>query len=330
MSNTECLIVGAGLAGLLAAHTLQEAGVHVTVLERAAVAGGRMATQRLVLGAQQVALFDHGAQYFTVRSQRFRPWVERWLAAGVVQQWSNGFATPDGSVYRDGHPRYRGSPNMAAVPGHLAQALPVRLNTPVRAVAYDGGWVVHAGDETFTAGALLFTPPVPQTLALLDAGTLSLPDDLRQALARIDYDPCLAVLAVLDGPSNVPPPGGLWLGAGPISWLADNQQKGISPLPAVTIHGSPEFSNAHFDDDVDVVAALLLQAARPWLGAGVLTHRVRRWRYSIPVHVHPQPCLIGNAPGLVAFAGDAFAGPRVEGAALSGLAAAAALRSHLR
>ncbi|MEQ1700146.1 MAG: FAD-dependent oxidoreductase, partial [Ilumatobacteraceae bacterium] len=50
--------------------------------------------------------------------------------------------------------------------------------------------------------------------------------------------------------------------------------------------------------------------------------QVQRWRYARPVEVHPARCLAADGlPGLV-FAGDAFGGAKVEGAVLSGRAAA--------
>ena len=331
MTEKSCLIVGAGLSGLMAAQTLQAAGVGVTVLEKAGVVGGRMATRQLLLpqGETPLATFDYGAQYFTVRDDRFESWVQGWLQAGVVVHWSEGFATPDtssedASSYRDGHPRYRGRTGMRSIPAHLARKVNVRLKQAVSSARYDGGWLVEteAGEE-FTAAALLVTAPVPRSLDLLDRATLS--PAVRRTLEQIDYDPCIALLAVLDGPSNVPQPGGLWPGGSAISWMADNEQKGISRRPAVTVHGSPEFSNAHFESAVDEVAHLLLEEARPWLGSDVIAHQLQRWRYSLPVHLHERRYLFTTDPGPVVFAGDAFAGPRVEGAALSGLAAAAAL-----
>jgi predicted NAD/FAD-dependent oxidoreductase len=52
---------------------------------------------------------------------------------------------------------------------------------------------------------------------------------------------------------------------------------------------------------------------------------VHRWRYSQPVVTYSEPCLlIADAAPLV-LAGDAFDQPRVEGAFLSGCAAADAL-----
>ena len=72
---------------------------------------------------------------------------------------------------------------------------------------------------------------------------------------------------------------------GPISWLADNQQKGISKVPAVTIHGAAVFSEQHWDSDRKESGSLLLEAAQPWLGAGVSEFEVHAWRYAKPLAI---------------------------------------------
>lgn len=310
------IIIGAGIAGLLAAKTLQQRGYHATVIDKGRGVGGRMATRRIETG-----VFDHGAQFFSVRDSRFAQWVEQWIEAGVVDVWCHGFGTEP-----QGHPRYRGVPSMTAIPKWLASGLDIRLETKATAIhLLQQKWQIDIeGGGVLEADALILTPPVPQSLALLDAGGVVLLDVMRKALEKIDYLPCVALMALLDGPSAVQHPGGMLLRSEPIAWIGDNTQKGVSPQAnAVTIHASATFSRAHFDDDTDTLAQSLLEAARPWLGdRQVKAYEVHRWRYAEPVQPYPHPFLPASTPAPLVFAGDAFGGPRVEGAALSGLAAA--------
>jgi len=69
--------------------------------------------------------------------------------------------------------------------------------------------------------------------------------------------------------SRLPPPGGLAPDAGPIAWLADNQMKGISVTPAVTIHATHAFSVEHWNRDRHESGRRLLDEAQEWLGADV-------------------------------------------------------------
>lgn len=313
--STDVLVIGAGMAGLTAAAELSRAGLRVLVLDKGRGVGGRLASRRI-----DGAMFDHGAQFITTRDPRFAAVLEQGRQDGTVEEWCRGFA---GAA--DGHVRWRGKPAMSALAKHLALGLDLFLETPVAALRRAGDqWSAETTTgRTFTAAAVVLTPPVPQSLALLDSGGIGLAPEMRARLAAIEYARCLAVMAVLDGPSRIPPPGGLAPDDGPIVWIADNQLKGISSEPAVTIHGTHAFSVEHWDRDRQESGRALLDAAVEWLGAGIRTFQVHGWRYSKPMRVDEEPCvLLSQAPPLV-LAGDAFAGPRVEGAALSGWAAAA-------
>ena len=324
----DVVVIGAGLSGLLAAARLQSGGARVLVLDKGRGVGGRLATRRTDLGA-----FDHGAQFFTARDPQFRLLVEAWQAAGIVRAWATGFALADGTFKRDGETRYCGVSGMASISKHLAYGLDVRVSAKVvRVQTEDRGWVVttEAG-ERLSGRALLLTPPVPQSLELLATGDFPLPEQVRSDLKQIEYAPCLAVLVQLSGPSRIPEPGGLWFDGEPVSWMADNQRKGVSSAAgaAVTIHAGQQFSRAHWETPEGEVTAMLLAVAAPWLGSVPVQTQLHRWRYSLPLRVHPERCVVLCEPAPLAFAGDAFGGPRVEGAALSGLAAGAALANLL-
>jgi len=336
-------VIGAGIAGLCAARELAAAGLAVVVLDKARGVGGRMATRRLA-----DAVLDHGAQFFTVRGTEFAGLVEAAATAGRVARWCDGFSRAaglEGPVVpaADGHPRWRGMQAMTDLPKLLAAELsaggsPVWTETRVAAVATTGERVRLEIDG---AGALavrgcIVTTPVPQALELFAAGGLladgagGITAEARGALATVAYDPCFALLLVLDRPSGVPAPGGIQFESGPISWLADNQLKGISPRPALTVHASAEFSRARFDDPPDEVARTLREFAAPWIGAAaVIEQSLQRWKFATPTVVLDAPFVVVTGSPPIVCCGDAFAGPKVEGAARSGTAAGRWLREAL-
>jgi renalase len=326
------IIVGAGIAGLMAGTRLNEAGFTVALLDKGRSVGGRMATRRF--GG---ATFDHGAQYFTVRDKAFGNIVDGLLAEEMVHIWANGFPHTDGSTSSGKYPRYRGHDGMTRMAKTLAEALPVQVSTRVTQIdVVENQWELSAqqyGNDdplTITGDVLLMTPPAEQTLTLMGSGNVILPQPIADALENIQFNPCFAVMALLDRPSQVPVPGGVFMPGEPISWIADNQQKGISDRPAITIHAGPDFTREHYDMDRSEVAKLLLEAAAPFIGdAEVVDFQVQRWRYSQPSKLYPEKTLFTEIPAPVAFAGDAFEGARVEGAALSGLAAAERIIAYL-
>lgn len=312
MNPRSVAVIGAGLSGLLAARKLAAAGLSVVVLEKSRGLGGRMATRRI--GG---AVCDHGAQFFTVREEAFAAEVREWSEGGLVRPWYGG---PGEAV--SSHVHYICPAGMTAPAKHLANGLDVRRETRVTNLRRDRCWTLEtAAGERLEADLLLCTAPLPQLLELLGG---HLPETSRAALGGIDYDPCLAVMAVLERPSQVPAPGFVRPETGPLEWVADNRMKGLGELPALTLHAGFAFSREHWETDPEEVTRLLLASADPWLGGPVRSTSYHRWRYSKPCRTLDRLCWEQSALGLV-LAGDAFGGPRVEGAALSGLAAAEAL-----
>lgn len=329
MELADVLVIGAGLSGLMAAQALQNQGLTVTVLDKGRSVGGRLATRRIGPGRA-----DHGAQFFTARTPEFQARIDAWLEAGLVYRWSTGWS--DGSLEStppDGYPRYVVQGGMNRLAKHLAQSLDTRVGVQITAVfsPTETGWQAQtAQGQTLSGRALLLTPPVPQSLALLDAGypALTVPD--RLALEQIEYAPCLAGLFQVDGPVRLPKPGAIQRPDAPISWIADNRRKGISPeATIVTVHAGPAYSRTNWRRPDTEILPDLQAALQPFLAptSQIVETQLKRWRYALPTRLHPERCL--HAVGLppLVFAGDAFGGPRVEGAALSGLAAAAALRN---
>jgi predicted NAD/FAD-dependent oxidoreductase len=324
--HNDVLIVGAGLSGLVAAQRLAAQGWKPLILDKGRSVGGRLATRRISGG-----LADHGAQFFTVRSPVFEQMVNRWLEAGIAYQWSSGFS--DGTKpANDGYPRYAVRGGMNALAKHLARELDgqadIRTSIKLTSIEQKGdGWqATDEQDVTYTASALLLTPPVPQSLALLGSTPLTPAD--RAALERIAYAPCVAGMFVVNGDVSLPEPGALQRPDAPISWIADNQRKGISPdARVITVHAGPDYSRQLWDVPEHDALAALRDSLQPFLSSNalIIEAEFKRWRYALPTVLHPERCLVADGLPPLAFAGDAFGEARMEGAALSGLAAAQAL-----
>ncbi len=315
--DVDILVVGAGMAGLAAARHLRQAGCQVLLVDKGRRPGGRLATRSLGSG-----VFDHGAQFITCRDEGFSALMEQWADKGEAGEWHR---TESEQV------RWCGLPHMNSLAGRLAQGLDIETARRVEAILpLPGGVRIRFGEGgEVSCRALILTPPLPQSLALLEAGGW-MPDATfpEESLRDIHYEPCLAVMARLDGPSGLPAPGCVQPERGPLAWLADNQMKGVSPSPALTLHATAAFSADHWDRDRQATAALLLDAAGAWVRAGVTEFQIHGWRYSRPTTCHEQLTAMVSRHPLVLIAGDAFGGPRVEGAYLSGRAAAARILAH--
>ena len=319
MDHFEIAIVGAGISGLMAATYLAEKGKNSVLFDKGRGPGGRMSTRRF--GEFRL---DHGAQFFTVRDPRFEKYVQSWEKAGVAKIWCKGF-----SGAGDGHPRFRGTEGMNSIPKWLAGQLDVRTGHKVKSVRFvNQSWHLDfEASPSVSADQLLMTSPVPQTIALLEAGRVELSTSTKNYLRLISYDPCIAMMVLPKDPLSMPEHGGWQINEEPLQFVADNQLKGLSnPGQALTIHLGPQASTEHWESEPEKLIELVRGELRErGKELDIKDIQIHRWRYSQPARLHDESFLVAeDVPNLV-FAGDAFAGPKIEGAALSGLSAAQAM-----
>jgi predicted NAD/FAD-dependent oxidoreductase len=328
--KVDCLIVGGGLTGLVAATVLTKAGLTVTIADKGRGIGGRLATRRLHHPSGSQGVFDYGAQYFRATEPQFQRWVRDWMQAGIVTNW------PDLEQQKQSDcPIYRGIVSNRHLAKHLAQSLTIlHTSTRIEHLSWlEDHWTItsHTG-EPFTANKLLLTAPVPQSLELL-ANSAIVPTDL-EGLQQVSYDRCLALLVLLDTPATISPSGSLGLEDSPIAWISANDQKGISPdCPAVTIHASPDFTDQYWSDR-ETGAQQLLQLAQAhhfFPSSAIVDYQIHGWGYSLPKVTYSEPFYQEQSTdfGPLWLAGDGFSSPQtscpVEGAFLSGLAVATAM-----
>ncbi len=322
------VIVGAGMAGMAAAHALLEEGVTALTLEAEDRVGGRCATVDFNGGR-----FDVGAQYFTVRRPEFKPITDYWARRSATRVWSRGFPDISGVSELASHPRYHGVGGMEKLVELLAARTPPRLNTRVkRLVEGRACWLVEVeGQERIKADIVVLTPPLPTALRLISDENTWRMGALLMPLTGIEYLPVMAVAATLDGPSGLPDPGATHVDSPVVAWIADNQMKGVSPdMPAVTIHVTRVFAEAHKEVPLDETGALVARAAAAFLKSRIVAHRTYVWTHGAPLNTLTKSwyCAEGRAP--LYFAGDAFGGGLVEGAAISGMAVGRAIAERLK
>lgn len=317
---SDILIIGGGMAGLSAATALASAGRAVTVIDKGRGPGGRMAARRVEIGGA-TASFDHGAQYFTVRDLAFRVAVAEWQTAGVAARWPAA-----------GADAWVGTPGMNAPIRAMAATLDVRWGVRADAITRTAtGWRVAAGEQTFTAAAVLIAAPAEQAQALL----ADVAPDLAELAGAVESAPCWAVMAGFDAPLPIAADT-FRCDTGPISWAARNSAKpGRSGAENWVIHASPGRSRDVIDCSKDEAAAALLADFLAAIGAPHVHPQhldAHRWLYALPQAVAGDSARFDAALGL-GMAGDFLVAPQVEGAWLSGRALAEVVlhaRNHVR
>lgn len=322
-------VIGAGLSGLICARTLVDHGFQVTVFEKSRGVGGRMSTRRV----EDVGSFDHGAQYFTVRDERFHRSVQSWVDDRIVEPWPGKIAVlrcADSEEHkgRSSVPppnRFVAKPGMNQIAKHLATDLQVRLRTRVNDVTRSAnGWTVvdEADNALGVFDTVIVSAPAEQTASILK----SVPTIAAPA-ANCQMQPCWAVMIALKNTLAVDFDGA-FVHNSSLSWIARNSGKpGRRADPEKWIlHATTEWTRAHENTERETVAAKLIAELAKTVGVRAellaTTYKTAHfWRYAIPSTPLSDKCLFDRELSVGA-CGDWCGGPRVEGAFLSGAALA--------
>lgn len=141
---------------------------------------------------------------------------------------------------------------------------------------------------------------------------------------------CSAVLLGLDAPLEVHFDGA-FVNEGPLSWIARNRSKPGRQTETWVLHASCAWTEQHLESEPDRVSDRLVEAFQAVAGVKILAPvemQAHRWRYAIPAETLSEPCLFDGLLAL-ALCGDWCGGPRIEGAFLSGSAAASRILTWL-
>ena len=338
-------IVGAGMAGIACARTLVQAGHRVTVFEKSKGASGRMSTRASSFGS-----FDHGAQYFTVRDDRFAqalattPQIcKPWSANAVRVLDAMGRVVEAARNTQDKH--WVATPGMNALvkawTQPLIQADAVHFESRVfkieRDTLHPELWQLQSeepeGAQSVFSGfdQVLLAIPSDQAIDLLRNSSIKM--EQAAALSKVQVAPCWTLMLAFP---NAAQPGLITLGPQwnaarsvhhRVAWLARESSKpGRDHIERWTVQASAAWSQEHLEDAPERVQAKLIKAFSEITGirATPAHAEVHRWRYAKTLQPLGAPYMHSSKQG-IGVCGDWCLGHRVEDAFISGLELALAV-----
>jgi renalase len=274
-------IIGGGIAGLSCAKVLQQNGVAVRVFEKSQGVSGRMSTRR-----GEGWACDHGAQYFTARSEAFQREVGVWLAKGVAQTWVPRICVIDGeqslpsSAQVSTTVRYVGAPAMTSPAQYLAKNLPIELNSCVDQLNRESlGWRLQLKDRGWQDDlfdAVVLALPAPQAMALLPA-ELNL---FEECLADSRMRPTWTLMMRFDDDVDLGFDAA-FVNNSPIRWIARQKSKPMRQGENIyVLHASADWSEAHLEEDAKVVERLLVDSFGALFNVFPRSTFSHRWRFA--------------------------------------------------
>ncbi|MBW4555941.1 MAG: NAD(P)/FAD-dependent oxidoreductase [Trichormus sp. ATA11-4-KO1] len=330
---TDIAVIGAGMAGLVCAQQLTQAGYSVLVVEKSRGLGGRMATRRL-----HGTWADHGTCYLKPKGELLKNFGEFLRDRQVLEVWTDNFEEPQ----LNSALRYVAPAGMSAIAKFIAQGLEVLLNQRVIAVhpTLENSWrlTLESSGEELIAKALVLAIPAPQALMLLaPLGENVLGKAFLENLSAVEFSPCISAIAGY--PANyqpLPPWKSLkFTDHAVLGWIGLDSSKRPHPQqPVFVLQSSANFAQLHLESsDLQPVGQDMLQQAAqtlelPWLKTPEWM-QVHRWRYAFPRRPWEDAVLSANSPSPLVCCGDWCGGNLAEDAMISGLAAAREINNYL-
>jgi predicted NAD/FAD-dependent oxidoreductase len=325
----DVVIIGAGIAGLVCAQQLSQAGYSVLVVEKSRGLGGRVATRRL-----HGTYADHGTCYLKPKGELFTRFVELLCDRHILELWTE--PQPNAT------PRYVAPAGMSAIAKFLAPNLNILLNQRVTEVHLtpEKSWrlTLESSNEELTAKALVIAIPAPQATMLLNPlGEDVLGKEFLTNLSSVEFYPCISAIAGYSCSSHPLPNWRAFsfVDDAVLGWIGLDSSKRTQPQqPVFVLQSSADFAQLHLEvSDLQPIGQEMLKYAAQtlelsWLEAPEWL-QVHRWRYAFPINSWQHQVLSAQAELPLVCCGDWCGGNLVEGAMLSGLAASVEINSVL-
>ncbi len=301
--EVDCLIVGAGISGLVLARRLESAGLTVLILEKSKGVGGRIATRR-----DGSATYDHGAQFYKVSNQAAWEIDHIWSREKLAKTWFQ----VENSIFKcaDG--------GMTRLAKHLAQNLNIVLEQKVISISKTNEVRCESG-RIFKSKHIFVSSPLPQTLDILRASQIQYPKELES----INYASALVGLFEVTSTSGLLEKIKYLQNInGDIFSISNQLSKNVSLCLAYTVAMQPAWSQKHFaDTDVEnlqkIADAFSGHLKTIDSSFTIKKQQIKKWRFSHPITHHSTPYTVVGPSKNIFLLGDAFGGASLRGAVSS-------------
>jgi renalase len=307
-------VVGAGLAGVTAAHRLEKHGLAVTVFDRGRRVGGRCSSQ----GRDQI--YDHGAQFLTLSNPEFELMIDTLRQSGAVAPWTGHFVRLQGGwEQHDEEPiRFVGVPHMRTIVETLACGLNVQHDNHVQRIETCArGWrlINHDGSDLGEYNALVLAMPPEQVRSLLPSASV-----IFSATNNIKSRPSWALMVEFKERLPLAYDSAL-IDHNTIAWAArDSSKPGRPAGERWVVHSSAAWAQAHLKTAPETVAFELYEAfldATQLSNPAKVSAKAHRWRLGFPLTTALKDAYWDDEMS-IGVCGDWCVSDNLQGAFLSG------------
>ena len=265
------IIIGSGIAGLAAANYLSSKNFNVTVLDKGKYPGGRISTRR-----GKDFIFNHGAQFFTAKSNEFKNICKRAVNDNVLVHWE--------TVSKKN--RYIGNPDMREFSFWLSKNLSMYQDTCVERLDYNDQFIVYTNNKKFICDGLIITAPSFQTASLIK----NLDQNICKLIEKVEYFPCWCVMLSIKDLSlknfNIDEKS-------IFNWIVSENNKIKNQLNhnCLTIHTNERFSVKNLEKTKEVTLDKIVKVFTKIYQVktqDIIYKNIHKWRYAKVKKPFPQ------------------------------------------
>lgn len=324
-------IIGAGVSGLTAAHTLQKSGIPFTLYEKSRGVSGRAATR-----FKHGCYYDHGANYFKLSHEQTRSLVLNELDSSELITINKPVFTFDhlgviseGNATLNQDEKYNYRTGIKTLGKLIATQLPeqsLKAGTKITGInRSENGWTLSTAEEEFHHSQVIVTIPLPQVIPLLKLDDAD--SQISHPITSSRYYQQFTFVFGFDEELKIEREYHAMINTDrthEVAWLSfENDKEGHVPKgkTVVVAQMNPDWSAQHIDENRDALGvrasklvSKLIGTPKPnWIDS-------QRWMFAHPQNKMEQEHFADlNKQGLH-FCGDAFVGKgRVEEAMLTGI-----------
>lgn len=178
--------------------------------------------------------------------------------------------------------------------------------------------------------------PAPQALSILQQEANTVPAVFLEQLSRVEFDPCLSVIAGYPTQLHPPPDWNAitFVDDSVLRWIGLDSSKHTAGQSSVfVLHSSADFARRHLEaPDLQPIGQQMLAYASECLLPS-LKHpewmQVHRWRYAFPSRCLDSAYLSAQTELPLVCCGDWCGGDQIESAMHSGIVAAEELNRQM-
>ena len=257
------VVIGSGIAGLAAAKHFHSNNFNIIVLDKGKYPGGRISTR---IGENFI--FNHGAQFFTAKSNEFKNICNRAVNDNVLVNWE--------IVSKKN--RYIGNPDMREFSFWLSKNLSIYQDTVVESIEYNNTFTIITNNKKFSADGLIITAPASQTAGLIK----NLDNQIYKLIENVTYLPCWCVMISIKD-MNLKH---FEIDENSIfSWIVSENNKIKNSLSGncITIHANEKFSHDHLEKNKEFVLDKIIREFTKIYKVknnDITYKNIHRWRYA--------------------------------------------------